>query len=65
MMIIFWSFIAFVVILFGLVLWSYVDDLKKADEYYPSSDDLNKFFEGDRETRVYDLIKNEELKKVE
>jgi hypothetical protein len=39
-MTIFWSFIVFVVILFGLTLWSYVDDLKKADEYYPSSREL-------------------------
>jgi heme/copper-type cytochrome/quinol oxidase subunit 3 len=47
-MIIFWSFIASVVILFGVVLWSYIDDLKKADEYYLSSDDLNKFFENSK-----------------
>jgi hypothetical protein len=33
-----------VVVLFALVAWSYVDDLKKADEYYLSSDDLNKVF---------------------
>jgi hypothetical protein len=43
-----------VIVLFALVVWSYVDDLKKADEYYLylkkadeyylSSDDLNKVF---------------------
>lgn len=36
-MIIFWSFIVFVVLMIGLGLWAYIDDLKKADEYYPSS----------------------------
>ena len=37
-----------IVILVGGVLWSYIDDLKKADEYYLLSDDLNKFFENHR-----------------
>lgn len=36
-MIVFWSCITFVVVLIALTLWSYVDDLKKTDEYYPSA----------------------------
>jgi len=42
---IFWIVVAVVIVLFALVVWSYVDDLKKADEYYPSLEDLNKLFD--------------------
>jgi hypothetical protein len=43
-MTIFWIFVAIVIVAFVCIVWSYVDDLKKADEYYLSSDDLNKVF---------------------
>jgi hypothetical protein len=39
-MFIFWIFIAIVIVSFVCIVWSYVDDLKKSDEYYPSSDDF-------------------------
>jgi hypothetical protein len=44
-MTIFWIFVAIVIVAFVCIVWSYVDDLKKADEYYPSLDDLNKLFD--------------------
>ena len=46
-MIILWSIIGITIILFGVVLWSYLDDLKKSDDYYLSSYDLDKFRKDD------------------
>ena len=39
-MIVFYIGVGMMVIAFALVLWSYIDDLKMVDEYYPSSADL-------------------------
>jgi hypothetical protein len=41
-MIVFYIGVGMMVIAFALVLWSYIDDLKMVDEYYPSSADLDK-----------------------